>query len=94
MEKWQSPILEDKLEELTPSGAVDAEKVGKHLLDRYPHLVPNTTRVLADKKSRTFDTATNFTKAFPHHEDIEVVRVTENTNGSMVCALCLREWLL
>jgi len=83
LEKWQSPILEDKLEELTPSGARDAKKVGKHLLERYPDLVPNTTRILADKKSRTFDTATNFTKAFPHHDDIEVVRILENHNGSM-----------
>lgn len=83
MEKWQSPILEDKLEELTPSGAVDAEKVGKHLLERYPDLAPNTSRILADKKSRTFDTATNFTKAFPQHESIEVVRITENKDGSM-----------
>jgi hypothetical protein len=41
MEKWQSPILEDKLEELTPSGASDAKQVGKHLLERYPELVPN-----------------------------------------------------
>jgi broad specificity phosphatase PhoE len=83
MEKWQSPILEDKLEELTPSGASDAKQVGKHLLERYPELVPNTTMILADKKSRTYDTATNFTRAFPHHESIEVVRITENHNGSM-----------
>jgi len=83
MEKWQSPILEEKLEELTPSGASDAEKVGKHLLDRYPDLVPNTTMVLADKKSRTFDTATNFTRGWPGHENVEVVRITENVNGSM-----------
>lgn len=83
LEKWQSPILEDKLEELTPSGAADAEKVGKHLLERYEDLVLNTTRILADKKSRTYDTATNFTKAFPHHDEIEVVRITENKNGSM-----------
>jgi broad specificity phosphatase PhoE len=83
LEKWQSPILEDKLEELTPSGAEDAKKVGKHLLDRYPDLVPHTLRVLADKKSRTYDTATNLTRAFPHAENIEVVRVTQNANGSM-----------
>jgi broad specificity phosphatase PhoE len=83
LEKWESPILEDRLEELTPSGARDARKVGKHLLERYPDLIPHTKRILADKKSRTFDTATNFTKAFPHHADIEVVRVLENKNGSM-----------
>jgi hypothetical protein len=83
LETWQSPILEDRLEELTPSGARDAERVGKHLLERYPDLVPDTTMILADKKSRTYDTATNFTKAFPHHDNIEVIRVTENHNGSM-----------
>jgi hypothetical protein len=83
MEKWQSPILEDKLEELTPSGAADAERVGKHLLDRYPDLAPNTTMILADKKSRTYDTATNFTRGFPQHDSINVVRVLENHNGSM-----------
>lgn len=83
LEKWQSPILEDKLEELTPSGAADAEKVGRHLVERYPDLVPDTTRILADKKSRVFDTATNFTKGFPNHEDIEVVQVLENHNGSL-----------
>lgn len=83
LEKWQSPIEEDKLEELTPSGAADAKKVGKHLLERYPDLVPNTTRILADKKSRTYDTATNFTLSFPHASSIEVVRVLQNKNGSM-----------
>jgi broad specificity phosphatase PhoE len=83
METWQSPILEDKLEKLTPSGAVDAQRVGKHLLQRYPDIIPSTKRVLADKKSRTFDTAENLIKAFPQEEDIDIVRVTENTNGSM-----------
>ncbi|KAJ4364404.1 hypothetical protein N0V83_008998 [Neocucurbitaria cava] len=83
MEKWQSPILEDKLEDLTPSGAVDAKAVGKHLLERYPDLVPETRRILADKKSRTYDTAENFVKGFPQVDDIEIVRVTENINGSM-----------
>jgi len=83
MKKWQSPILEDKLEDLTPSGAVDAKMVGKHLLERYPDLVPHTRRVLADKKSRTYDTASNLTQAFPHKDDIEIVRILENKNGSM-----------
>lgn len=83
MAKWQSPVLEDKLEDLTPSGAVDATNVGKHLLERYPDLVPNTMRILADKKSRTYDTAANLVKAFPQVEEIEIVRVTTNANGSM-----------
>lgn len=81
--KWQSPILEDKLEDLTPSGAVDAEKVGKHLRERYSELAPNVRRVLADKKSRTYDTAKNLIKAFPDNDDIEIVRVLKNETGAM-----------
>ena len=83
MGEWQSPIPEDRLESLTPSGAVDAKRVGKHLLSRYPDLVGETKRVLADKKSRTYDTAKNLIEAFPHADEIEIVRVTQNTNGSM-----------
>ncbi|KAF9693302.1 hypothetical protein EKO04_008788 [Ascochyta lentis] len=83
MAKWQSPILEDRLEELTPSGAVDAARVGKHLLGRYPDLVPQTQRILADKKSRTYDTAKNLVTAFPHNDTIDIVRVTTNANSSM-----------
>ncbi|ORY04541.1 histidine acid phosphatase-like protein [Clohesyomyces aquaticus] len=82
-EKWQSPILEDKLEDLTPSGAVDAEKVGEHLKERYPDLVPNVRRVLADKKARTYDTAKNLVKAFPNDGDIEIVRILKNETGAM-----------
>lgn len=83
MAKWQSPVLEDKLEDLTPSGAVDAQNVGKHLLERYPGIVPTTQRILADKKSRTYDTAASLIKAFPHNDTIDIVRVTTNVNGSM-----------
>ncbi|KAF2127718.1 histidine acid phosphatase-like protein [Dothidotthia symphoricarpi CBS 119687] len=83
MEKWQSPILEDKLEDLTPSGAVAAEKMGRHFMEHYPDLIPDTQRVLTDKKSRTYDTAKNLIKAFPHSEEMEIVRVTKNENGSM-----------
>lgn len=83
LNKWESPILEDSLEEITPSGKHDAEKVGKHLLQLYPDLVPTTKRILADKKSRTFDTAIAMSKAFPNPESIEVVRITHDVNGSM-----------
>ncbi|KAJ4363861.1 hypothetical protein N0V95_000930 [Ascochyta clinopodiicola] len=83
MAKWQSPILEDRLEDLTPSGAVDAARVGEHLLGRYPDLIPQTQRILADKKSRTYDTAKNLITAFPQNDTIEIVRVTTNANGSM-----------
>jgi len=79
---WESPIPPDKLEEITPPGTSDAVKVGKHLLEHYPDLVPTTKRILADKKSRTFDTAKAFVKAFPNAEDIEVVRVRQDVNGS------------
>ena len=83
MEKWQSPIDEEKLEELTPSGAVDAAKVGKHLMERYEHLIPNTKRILADKKSRTYDTAKNLVSAWPHNDTIDIVRVKKNKKGAM-----------
>jgi hypothetical protein len=83
MEKWQSPIEEDKLESLTPSGAVDAAKVGQHLLERYGDLVPNTRRILADKKSRTYDTAKNLVSAWSHNDTIEIVQVTKNKDGAM-----------
>lgn len=83
MADWQSPIDEDKLEELTPSGAVDAAKVGKHLLERYEHLVPDTKRILADKKSRTFDTAKSFVSAWPHNDTVEIVQVKKNKDGAM-----------
>lgn len=83
MEKWESPILEDRLEDLTPAGAADAKTVGEHLLKRYPDLVPHTQRILADKKARTYDTASNFTLAFPQENNIEIVRIVENKNGSM-----------
>jgi hypothetical protein len=78
---WHSPIDEDRLEEITPSGAVDAVNVGKHLLARYPDLVPTTKKILADKKPRTYDTAKAFVRAFPHAESIEVVKVLKEVNG-------------
>ncbi|KAF2428080.1 histidine acid phosphatase-like protein [Tothia fuscella] len=83
MEKWHSPILEDRLEEITPSGAEDAMKVGKHLSQLYPELVGTVKKVLADKKPRTFDTAKALVKAFPQHDGVEVVRITHDINGSM-----------
>lgn len=82
---WQSPILEDKLEDLTPSGAVDAKSVGEHLLSLYSHLVPTARRILTDTKSRTYETAHNLIKAFPSHEKIEIVQIDKkkSINGSM-----------
>lgn len=83
LNKWTSPILEDKLEDVTPAGKRDAAKVGDHLLQRYPHLVPTTRRILADKKPRTYDTAVALSEAFPHHQDIDIVRIKRDVNGSM-----------
>lgn len=84
LNKWQSPIDENHLEDLTPSGAVDAEKVGGHLVKRYPQLVPTVKRVLADLKSRTYDTARAFIKAFPDNNNIEIVRLNKKNlnNGT------------
>lgn len=83
LNKWTSPILEDSLEDITPAGKSDAKKVGGHLLQRYPHLVPTVKRILADKKPRTYDTAVALAQAFPHSDDIDIVRVTKDVNGSM-----------
>ncbi|KAF2797802.1 histidine acid phosphatase-like protein [Melanomma pulvis-pyrius CBS 109.77] len=83
MKHWQSPILEDHLEDITPSGAEDAVRVGLHLLERYRDLVPTTKRILADKKARTYDTAKNFIKAFPNASEIELVRITKDKDGAM-----------
>lgn len=83
LEKWHSPILEDRLEDITPSGAHDAIKVGNHLRKRYPDLAPTVKRILADKKPRTFDTAKALVKAFPQGQDVEIVRILHDRNGSM-----------
>ena len=80
---WHSPILEDHLEDVTPSGKVDANNVGKHLLKRYPDLVPTAKKILADKKARTYDTAVAMMQAFPDPNSIEIVRITQDVNGSM-----------
>ncbi|KAJ8607206.1 hypothetical protein MRB53_040466 [Persea americana] len=76
---WVSPIddPDNQLEELTPSGARDATKVGRHLLQRYPDLVPTTKKVYADKKSRTKDTAKAF-RAFPQEQDVEVIEISSH----------------
>ena len=77
LNRWHSPIDENRLEEITPSGAVDAGKMGSHLVQRYPHLAPTVKRVIADLKSRTFDTARAMMKVFPDGEDIEIVRINK-----------------
>ncbi|KAG9234152.1 histidine phosphatase superfamily [Amylocarpus encephaloides] len=74
-DKWQTPIPdpENQLEEITPQGIQDSKKVGKHLLSRYPKLVPTTKTIYADKKARTQDTAKAFVKVFP--QKVEVVQM-------------------
>lgn len=73
---WSSPITnpDQQLEELTPAGAEKAMSVARHLLARYPKLVPTTKKVYSDKKPRTKDTARAFMKAFPQ-DDIELIQI-------------------
>jgi hypothetical protein len=79
-DKWKTPIPDPKnqLEKITPQGYKDAKKVGKHLLSRYPDLVPTTKKVYADKKSRTHDTAAAFAEAFP--QDVDIVTIGSKTS--------------
>jgi hypothetical protein len=78
---WENPIddPDNQLEQITPQGIEDAKRVGKHLLSRYPTLVPTTKRIYADKKARTKDTAAAFIAVFP--QDIEVVQVDLNRSS-------------
>lgn len=74
LNEWHSPIDEDRLEHITPSGKKDAEKVGRHLVKRYHHLADSVHRIIADTKSRTYDTAKAFLQAFPHGDDVAISR--------------------
>nr|RBQ98297.1 hypothetical protein FVER53263_11874 [Fusarium verticillioides] len=74
LNKWYSPIEENHLEDVTPSGKVDAKKVGHHLAKRYRHLASSVKRVIADTKDRTYDTAKAFLQAFPEDGNIEITR--------------------
>lgn len=62
---------------LTPDGEERATQVGKHLLRRYPDLVPTTRKIYSDDKPRTRDTAKAFIKAFPQ-EEIEHVQFSKH----------------
>jgi hypothetical protein len=77
-DKWKTPIddPDNQLEEITPQGVKDSKKVAKHLLSRYPELVPTTKRIYADKKTRTQDTAKAFAAVFP--QNVAVVEITLN----------------
>jgi hypothetical protein len=80
-EKWMNPIddPENQMEKITPQGIKDSKKAGKHLLSRYPSLVPTSKRIYADKKSRTKDTAKAFVQSFP--QDVEVVEIDLNRSS-------------
>jgi hypothetical protein len=80
--KWQTPIPDpdNQLEQITPQGIKDSKNVGKHLLSRYPKLVPTTKKVYADKKSRTQDTARAFVKVFP--QKVELVEMRPENKSS------------
>ncbi|KAI9172779.1 Acid phosphatase PHO1 [Paramyrothecium foliicola] len=71
---WYSPIDEDHLEDVTPSGKGDAKQVGQHLVKRYRHLASSVKRVIADTKARTYDTAKAFLETFPENGNVEITR--------------------
>ncbi|XMA08677.1 hypothetical protein WAI453_001468 [Rhynchosporium graminicola] len=79
--KWRNPIddPDKQLEQITPQGIKDSKKVGKHLLSRYPTLVPTTKKIYADKKARTQDTAKAFVKVFP--QEVEIEEILLNRTG-------------
>jgi hypothetical protein len=80
-DKWENPINDpdNQLEQITPQGIKDSKKVGKHLMSRYPKLIPTTKRIYADKKARTKDTAAAFVKVFP--QEVEIVEVNLNRSS-------------
>lgn len=80
-DKWQNPIddPDKQMEQITPQGIKDSKKVGKHLLSRYPTLVPTTKKIYADKKDRTKDTAAAFVKVFPQKVEIEEIKLNRSS---------------
>ncbi|KAI8665199.1 hypothetical protein NCS56_00955200 [Fusarium sp. Ph1] len=87
LNKWYSPIDEKRLEDVTPSGKLDAKQVGRHLMKRYRHLASSVKRVMADTKARTYDTAKAFVDAFPNSGDIEFVRADKKDLNNATRAL-------
>ncbi|KAK6196927.1 hypothetical protein LQW54_011011 [Pestalotiopsis sp. IQ-011] len=75
LNEWESPYtdLDNQMEQLTPAGAEDSTKVARHLLQRYPDLVPTTNKVYSDGKARTRDTAKAFIKAFPQKVELKKI---------------------
>lgn len=80
-DEWANPIddPESQMEQITPQGSKDSMKVGKHLLSRYPKLVPTTKKIYADTKSRTQDTAAAFIKVFPQNVEIEEINLNRSS---------------
>jgi hypothetical protein len=89
-EKWTTPIddPDNQLEQITPQGVKDSKKVAKHLLSRYPTLVPTTKRIYADKNSRTQDTAKAFAAVFPHEIEIVQINLTESFHSQVPHKAC------
>lgn len=90
LEKWETPIPDPKnqLEQITPQGIKDSMKVAKHLLSRYPTLVPTTKRVYADKKSRTQDTAKAFVASFPQVVDVVEINTKDSFHSQIPHKAC------
>lgn len=90
LDKWETPIPNPKnqLEQITPQGIKDSMKVAKHLLARYPTLVPTTRRIYADKKSRTKDTAKAFVAVFPQVVDVVEIKLNESSHSQIPHKAC------
>lgn len=89
-DKWTTPIPDpdNQLEEITPQGKKDSKKVGKHLLARYPKLVPTTKRIYADKKSRTQDTASAFAAVFPQKVEVREINLDSSFHAQVPHKAC------
>jgi hypothetical protein len=89
-EKWTSPITDpdSQLEEITPEGVKDSKRVAKHLLSKYPTLVPTTKRIYADKKTRTQDTAKAFAAVFPQEVEVVQINLTESFHAQVPHKAC------
>jgi hypothetical protein len=89
-ENWMSPIddPDSQLEEITPEGIKDSKRVAKHLLSKYPSLVPTTRRIYADKKSRTQDTAKAFAAVFPQEIEVVQINLTESFHAQVPHKAC------
>lgn len=89
-DKWTSPITdpESQLEQITPQGIKDSRKVAKHLLSRYPSLIPTTKKIYADKKDRTQDTAKAFADVFSQKVQLVEIHAEDSFHSQIPHKSC------